>query len=108
MSSGDTAGMRVCALEGCEEEFVPNSWNHLYHSEEHSKQATGEKLKENYRDNKARLAGKTRTCNTCGFPLSRYNKTRTCSSCDQKAERLRNEKLEAQLKELGLDGEIED
>lgn len=75
----------ICAYDKCEgeREFEPKTHNQKYCSDECCRIATNEKLKEQYYDKKARLAGKKRICKTsgCNVILSRYNDTKVCDKC---------------------------
>jgi hypothetical protein len=72
-----------CAYNKCNKEFTPKTHNQKYCSDECCRIATNEKLKEQYYEKKARLAGKQRTCKTkgCNVILSRYNDSNICDKC---------------------------
>jgi hypothetical protein len=73
----------ICAYEYCGQDFEPKTHNQKYCSDECCRIATNEKLKEQYYEKKARLAGKKRYCKTagCRVVLSRYNDTNICDKC---------------------------
>ena len=72
-----------CAYEECSQEFDPKTHNQKYCSDECCRTATNQKLKDQYYEKKARLAGKKRICKTkgCTVILSRYNETNVCDKC---------------------------
>ncbi len=74
--------MKVCALEGCDQEFTPKTHNQKYHSDECCRVATNKQIMARYYKNKERRAGALRYCEKkCGTLLSRYNATEICQSC---------------------------
>jgi hypothetical protein len=72
-----------CAYEECGQEFSPKTHNQKYCSDECCRTATNQKLKDQYYEKKARLAGKKRICKTkgCTVVLSRYNESSICDKC---------------------------
>jgi len=72
-----------CAYEECGQEFKPKTHNQKYCSDECCRTATNQKLKDQYYEKKARLAGKKRICKNkgCTVVLSRYNETSICDKC---------------------------
>ena len=72
-----------CAYEECSQEFDPKTHNQKYCSDECCRTATNQKLKDQYYEKKARLAGKKRICKSkgCTVVLSRYNETSICDKC---------------------------
>lgn len=85
----------ICAYENCKKKFEPKTHNQKYCSDECCRIATNEKLKDQYYEKKARLAGKKVMCKSrgCKVQLSRYNDTGICDKC-------KGEKKEAKRKEL--------
>ena len=85
----------ICAWEECNNFFEPKTHNQKYCSDECCRIATNQKLKDQYYEKKARLAGKERICKTngCKVKLSRYNETNICDKC-------KNNKKEKERKEL--------
>jgi hypothetical protein len=73
----------ICAYEECEKDFEPKTHNQKYCSDECCRIATNEKLKDQYYEKKARLAGKQRICKNsgCNVVLSRYNDGKVCDKC---------------------------
>ena len=73
----------ICAYEECGKEFEAKTHNQKYCSDECCRIATNEKLKEQYYEKKARLAGKQRKCKSsgCNVILSRYNEGKICDKC---------------------------
>ena len=73
----------ICAYDQCNNKFEPKTHNQKYCSDECCRIATNEKLKEQYYERKARLAGKKRICKSknCNVILSRYNETSICDKC---------------------------
>ena len=73
----------ICAYDQCRRTFSPSTHNQKYCSDECCRTATNDKLKQQYYDKKARLAGKKRICKTpkCGSQLSRYNESKICAKC---------------------------
>lgn len=83
----------ICAYDGCNNEFFAKTHNQKYCSDECCRIATNEKLKDQYYEKKARLAGKKRICKSkdCNVVLSMYNETNICDKCigaKKEAERL--------------------
>jgi hypothetical protein len=72
-----------CAYEECKKDFVKTTHNQKYCSDFCCRTATNLKIKERYYENKARLKGAKRTCQTpkCNTKLSRYNESRICNKC---------------------------
>lgn len=73
----------ICAYSECKKEFTPKTHNQKYCSDECCRIATNEKLKQQYYEKKARLAGALRICkNTgCNTKLSPYNADKVCTKC---------------------------
>ena len=87
----------ICAYKDCvgQKEFEPKTNNQKYCSDECCRIATNQKLKEQYYNKKARLAGKKRICKTkdCGTSLSRYNEGTICSKCTAAKETKKKQEL---------------
>jgi hypothetical protein len=99
----------ICAYEDCEgeKEFEPKTHNQKYCCDECCRIATNKKLKEQYYEKKARLAGKKRICKTagCNVVLSRYNETSVCDRCKgKKRETARKELIEMVKRVSGESG----
>jgi hypothetical protein len=73
----------ICAYDECKKPFEPKTHNQKYCSDDCCRTATNLKLKEQYYEKKARLAGKKRVCKSygCNVVLSRYNETSICDRC---------------------------
>lgn len=73
----------ICANEGCVNEFSKSTHNQKYCSDECCREATNRKIREKYYEERARLSGKKRTCETrgCKNTLSRYNEDSICAEC---------------------------
>lgn len=73
----------ICAYKKCSNKFEPKTHNQKYCSDDCCRTATNEKLRDQYYEKKARLAGKERICKTrgCNVILSRYNETNICDRC---------------------------
>ena len=73
----------ICAYEECNNEFEPKTHNQKYCSDECCRIATNKKLKEQYYERKARLAGERRICKSkgCNVILSRYSESNICATC---------------------------
>ena len=91
-----------CAYKECGKEFTPKTHNMKYCSDECCRIATNEKLKADYYDKKARLAGKKRICKTagCGSVLSRYNEGKVCNKCIAKVESNKRKSLLEMMKNV--------
>ena len=87
----------ICAYKDCKntKEFEPKTHNQKYCSDECCRIATNEKLKEQYYEKKARLAGAVRICKNkgCKTKLSPYNEDRVCSACIAKEKTLERKAL---------------
>jgi len=72
-----------CAYKECGQEFVKTTHNQKYCSDICCRTATNLKIKERYYENKARLKGAKRMCQTskCNTQLSRYNESKICAKC---------------------------
>jgi len=92
----------ICAYNKCDNEFEPKTHNQKYCSDECCRIATNEKLKADYYDKKARLAGKKRICKTkgCGSTLSRYQETNICYLCVAKEKTKEREALIEMVKRV--------
>jgi len=92
----------ICAYDQCDNEFTPKTHNQKYCSDECCRIATNQKLKEQYYDKKARLAGKKRICKTknCGTSLSRYNEDMICSKCKAAKESAKKKELIEMVKRV--------
>ena len=76
---------KTCAREGCEIEFVPKTFNQIYHDSECCKIATNEKIMQQYHERRARKSGKKFICVECKITvLSRYNDSKVCAGCSSK------------------------
>lgn len=86
---------RVCDYRECEVEFVPTTHNQVYHTEECCRLETNARMKERYRENRARKTGAERICKTptCNTRLSRYNESKYCASCDRAEDDRKNREL---------------
>ena len=75
-----------CSYDECENDFEPKTHNQKYCSDECCRIATNEKLREQYYEKKARLAGKKRVCKKkdCNAELSRYEERSICKYCQLK------------------------
>lgn len=73
----------ICANDGCSEEFEKTTHNQKYCSDECCREATNKKIRQKYYDEKERLSGKKRVCETrgCKNILSRYNDSKICNEC---------------------------
>lgn len=73
----------ICANDGCEIEFKKTTHNQKYCSDECCRQATNKKIRDKYYEEKERLSGKVRVCETrgCKNVLSRYNESKICNVC---------------------------
>lgn len=73
----------ICANDGCSEEFQKTTHNQKYCSDECCREATNKKIRQKYYDEKERLSGKKRVCETrgCKNNLSRYNEGKKCNEC---------------------------
>lgn len=73
----------ICANDGCSEEFQKTTHNQKYCSDECCREATNKKIRQKYYDEKERLSGKKRVCETrgCKNILSRYNDSKICHEC---------------------------
>lgn len=91
-SSSDS---RVCEYRDCDVEFIPSTHNQVYHTEECCRLETNARMKERYRETRARKTGATRICKTpnCGTKLSRYNESRRCASCERADDDKANKRL---------------
>lgn len=78
----------ICANDGCEVEFDKVTHNQKYCSDECCREATNKKIREKYYEEKERLSGKVRSCETrgCKNILSRYNESKICNVCVAKKE----------------------
>lgn len=78
--------MIKCFYNKCDNDFTPKTHNQKYCSNECCRNATNEKLKDQYYEKKARLAGKKRICKgkDCNVILSRYNEKPICDVCSNK------------------------
>jgi len=85
----------ICAYDKCDNSFEPRTHNQKYCSDECCRSATNEKLKEQYYEKKARLAGKKRVCkgSNCNTILSRYNESSICDSCKNKSRKEEKRKI---------------
>lgn len=70
-----------CAREECGKEFVKQTHNMKYCSNECCRIETNRKIMEKYHERAAIRRGKKRVCKTCDKPLSRYNDNDTCGPC---------------------------
>lgn len=72
-----------CYYKECGKEFTPRTHNMKYCSDECCRIATNEKLRKDYYEKKARLAGKKRICKAqgCNVTLSRYHEDNVCNRC---------------------------
>ena len=84
-----------CLYSECGKEFTPKTHNQKYCSDECCRIATNEKLKKQYYEKKARLAGQKRICksNGCSVILSRYNDNDICDKCAQTVKNLERKKI---------------
>lgn len=74
--------MIQCAYSECGLIFQPKTHNQRYHTSECCRQATNNRIMENYYERKARRQGHLRVCaNGCGTKLSRYNDEKICGKC---------------------------
>lgn len=74
--------MIQCAYTECGLLFEPKTHNQRYHTSECCRQATNNRIMENYYERKARRQGHLRICaNGCGTKLSRYNDEKICGKC---------------------------
>ena len=85
----------ICIYSKCDNEFTPKTHNQKYCSDECCRIATNEKLKEQYYEKKARLAGKKRICKNsgCSSVLSKYNEDNVCNKCKASKESLNKKRL---------------
>lgn len=89
----------ICANQECKKVYTPQTHNQKYCCAECCRVATNARIKQKYHENKARLRGKNRKCDSCGSQLSRYNRGDTCSLCQSREE----EKIRATvLEHLGV------
>lgn len=93
-----------CAYEECNNTFVKTTHNQKYCSDECCRIATNKKLKQQYYEKKARLAGKEFRCANrgCNQILNRYTTDKICESC--KAKKVVDEKKEvlSMLRNAGI------
>lgn len=85
----------ICAYEECKNKFEPKTHNQKYCSDECCRIATNKKLKEQYYERKARLAGVEFKCKNkgCNIVLSRYSTDTICESCKGKEKLKEKQKL---------------
>jgi hypothetical protein len=76
--------MRICAYNECGIPFEPKTHNQRYHDPECCRQATNDRIMDNYYARKARRQGHIRVCASpgCDTQLSRYNDDKICGKCD--------------------------
>jgi len=74
----------VCANKKCRKPFLRKASNQIYCSSDCCKIVTNENIKEKYRLDKERKAGKKRICKYCPTRLSKYNPDVYCISCSGK------------------------
>lgn len=92
----------ICAYEECQKTFSPKTHNQKYCSDECCRTATNLKLKEQYYEKKARLAGKKRVCKSsgCKVVLSRYNESSICDSCVSKQREKERQELIRMIRDV--------
>lgn len=75
--------MRICAYKECKLPFESKTHNQRYHDPECCRQATNDRIMENYYERKSRRQGNIRVCvnDGCNTPLSRYNDDKVCGKC---------------------------
>lgn len=95
----------ICAYDECKKEFNAKTHNQKYCSDECCRIATNEKLKQDYYEKKARLAGKKRICKgkECTVVLSRYNETNICDKCRGAAKEAERKKIVEMVRSVSGD-----
>ena len=75
---------KVCAYSECGVTFMAKTHNQRYHSSECCRQATNNRIMQDYYDKKARRTGAVRYCAGAGCKtvLSRYNDDKLCGACE--------------------------
>lgn len=72
--------MKNC--QWCDASFKPRVSYQIYCSDACREEATKEKIAQRYAiSRRNKMIGKTRSCKSCGQPLSAYNDGQLCSSC---------------------------
>ena len=72
--------MKNC--QWCDANFKPRVSYQIYCSDACREEATKEKIAQRYAiSRRNKMIGKTRSCKSCGKPLSVYNDDVLCSSC---------------------------
>ena len=72
--------MKTC--QWCDDAFTPRVSYQIYCSDKCRDEATREKIAQRYAiSRRNRMIGKTRSCKSCGLPLSAYNDEELCSAC---------------------------
>lgn len=92
----------ICAREGCEKTVKRKTHNQKYCSDDCCRLATNRRIMVNYYEEKDRLSGKSRYCNVCDGPLSRYNNSLVCNSCRAKRELDANESVADMLRNASI------
>jgi hypothetical protein len=91
----------ICANVLCKIEFIKNTHNQKYCSDECCRLATNARIMEKYYEKKSIKHGKTRLCKGCGSALSRYNSSLICSLCEKRSDTKTKNKLNRIINELG-------
>lgn len=85
---------KICAREGCDENFVARTANQKFHDDECTKMATRQTLMIKYYRRKAIKEGKKRICIQCEDTiLSAYNESDICVTCTRAGEEQRNQRF---------------
>ena len=94
----------ICAYEECNNKFEPKTHNQKYCSDECCRVATNKKLKDQYYERKARLAGVIFRCANkgCNNALSRYSNNKVCDMCTSKEKTQERTNIINMLKDVGL------
>lgn len=99
-----TEEILTCAYDKCDNTFVKTTHNQKYCSDECCRIATNKKLKKQYYERKARLAGKAFKCSTrgCNQTLNRYTTDKVCEICKAKKVTEERQELINMLKQSGV------
>lgn len=99
-----TEELLKCAYDKCKNKFVKTTHNQKYCSDECCRIATNKKLKKQYYDRKARLAGKEFKCSSrgCDQILNRYTTDKICEVCQAKKVSKERKDLLDMLKRSGI------
>jgi hypothetical protein len=82
----------VCARAGCEQKFDRSAHNQKYCSSECLRDATNQRFREKYHENKANANRGPRFCD-CGSRLSKYNSGDQCAKCEASTRSRRTKEL---------------